>query len=55
MSGNCDWVWFCSDWLNKCREILEPIIKHDTEAFLRQFSLINICPETNAAQAASQS
>ena len=35
LSGNCDWVWFCSDWLKKWREILEPIIKHDTEAFLR--------------------
>ena len=40
--------------LKKWREILEPIIKHDTEAFLRQFSLKYLCPETNAAQAASQ-
>ena len=54
-SGNCDWVWFRSDWLKKWREIFEPIIKHDTEAFLRQFSLKYFCPETNAAQAASQS
>ena len=33
MSGNCDWIWFRSDWLKKWRG---PIIKHDNEAFLRE-------------------